>query len=121
MAVHAQTQEKPSTPKPPPPPKVELTNFTPSANDPDIKKFLKENTEVASIYWSNGHTIVLKMKDKTVKPYDLSEEGIRKNFIATYGEIPDPPPPPPPPPAKPQKVASGEARFAPPKVVKNAE
>lgn len=103
--VYAQneTKSKPKPP-PPPPPKVEVTSFTPSVNEPGVKNFLKQNTGVASVYWNNQHTIVLRMKDKTTKAYDLSDSQIKKTFIDNYGEIPGPLPPvtpPPPPPAPP--------------------
>ncbi|MBN8789510.1 MAG: hypothetical protein J0I84_20710 [Terrimonas sp.] len=91
--VCAQKETKPPPP-PPPPPAIEATKFS------GVKSFLDHNPGVAKVHWKDPDTIVLKMKDKTTRSYNLSDAAIKKAFSDQYGDIPVPPPPPPPPPAK---------------------
>ncbi|MFT3947048.1 MAG: hypothetical protein QM763_08760 [Agriterribacter sp.] len=94
LMAHAQKEKKTSE-QAPDSPQVEAARF------PGLKDFLQRNPEVAKVYWKTNDTIVLKMKDKTTRLYDLSNETTKKGFNDKYGDPPVPPPPPPPAPPPP--------------------
>lgn len=104
IAVAAVAQEK-DPPPPPPPPVVKKVKPAPPPIDTEspkrYKAFLERNQSVERLRWKSTHIVVVTMKDKTSKTYDLNNEKMKKDFEEAFGAAPVSPPPPPPPPAPP--------------------
>lgn len=91
---------------PPPPPEIEVVKFA-SPSHKNVAAFYKRNPSVASLGWGPENRIIVRLKNKTIEKYDMSDPGQKKAFTGKYGDAPAPPPPPPlPPPAKPKKSPS---------------
>lgn len=107
IAVAAVAQEK-DPPPPPPPPVVKKVKPAPPPIDTEspkrYKAFLERNKSVERLRWKSRHIVVVTMKDKTSKTYDLNNEKMKKDFEEAFGAAPvsPPPPPPPAPPANPE-------------------
>lgn len=81
-AVVCAQKETKLPPPPPPSPVIEATKFS------GVKSFLDHNPDVAKVHGKDHITIVLKMKDKTIRVYNLPDATIKKEFSGKYGDLP---------------------------------
>jgi len=104
LALSAQTKEAPPPPptppatsepsEPPPPP--------PSPDKDDHDEFLKRNSCVKSLSWTEKNELIVRLKSGKEEKYNLADDKSVKEAESKYGKLPAAPPPPPlPPPAPP--------------------
>lgn len=87
--------EPPAPPDAPPPPPAPPMPTTQMENH--YEAFLKRNTSIKSVGWTNNNEIVIRLKSGKEEKYNLDDGRSIKVAEAKYGELPVAPPAPPPP------------------------
>src|SRR5690348_2573165 len=82
--INAQDKKIP----PLPPPKVELSKFSP----PD-KEFLEMNPTIKNVWWEYKggkatNRLNVNLKDGRKEKYNLNDEEVKKSFLDKYGRLP---------------------------------
>jgi hypothetical protein len=116
ITVSAQKKEK-LPPPPPPPPKVDMKSIPPppKPQEPDKLKsdlpedyqaFLKRNSTVKNVSWSENNVVRVYLKSGKEEVYHTNIKEERQDLENKYGKLPVPPPPPPKPKAPNEKKQS---------------